>query len=327
MRILMVSRSKIPVFAYGGTERVIWDLGRALTTLGHEVTYLVEPGSTCSFAKVIELRDDLALSQQIPSDVDLVHFHFFPAQAGDIPQPCVYTQHGNSSVGEKLPLNTVFLSRDHAQRHGSDCFVYNGLDWSEYGAPNLSLPARAHAHFLGKAAWRVKNLKGAIAVARKARVHLDVLGGTRLNLKRGVRFTPWPSIHFHGMVGGEHKFELLRNSRALIFPVRWHEPFGLAVIESMFYGAPVFGTPYGALPELVSAEDGVLATDASTLAYAVTGFQPNRKATHERVQDQFNAQRMARDYLARYADVLDGRVLNTQAPCMAESALNLDWLA
>ena len=38
MRILMVSRTKIPVFAYGGTERVIWDLGRALTTLGHEVT-------------------------------------------------------------------------------------------------------------------------------------------------------------------------------------------------------------------------------------------------------------------------------------------------
>ena len=44
---------------------------------------------------------------------------------------------------------------------------------------------------------------------------------------------------------------LLNASRGLIFPVRWHEPFGLAVIESLYFGCPVFATPYGALPELV----------------------------------------------------------------------------
>ena len=50
MRVLLVSNSSIPVFAYGGTERVIWDLGQALGELGHEVTYLVAAGSSCPFA-------------------------------------------------------------------------------------------------------------------------------------------------------------------------------------------------------------------------------------------------------------------------------------
>ena len=32
---------------------------------------------------------------------------------------------------------------------------------------------------------------------------------------------------------------------ALLFPVKWHEPFGLALIESLYFGNPVFGTPFG----------------------------------------------------------------------------------
>ena len=41
MHILIVNRSKIPVSAYGGAERIIWWLGKALVQMGHQVTYLV----------------------------------------------------------------------------------------------------------------------------------------------------------------------------------------------------------------------------------------------------------------------------------------------
>ena len=71
------------------------------------------------------------------------------------------------------------------------------------------------------------------------------------------------------MVGGTQKTGLLNASRGLIFPVRWHEPFGLAVIESLYFGCPVFSTPYGALPELVPVHCGVLSDQASVLAEAV----------------------------------------------------------
>lgn len=325
MHVLLVSRTVIPVFAYGGTERVIWDLAWALTQLGHQVTFLVSPGSSCPFARVLALRDDKPLAQQIPADVDVVHFHYFPSEALLIRQPHLFTQHGNSELGHPLPLNTVFLSRNHAERHGATCFVYNGLNWDAYGEPASSVDAQSRYHFLGKAAWRVKNVRGAIQVARAAKVELDVLGGDRLNIKRGFRWTWSPAIHFHGMVGGARKFDLLRASKGLIFPVRWHEPFGLAVIESMFYGAPVFATPYGAIPELVGEENGVLAADAQTLARAIKTFEPRPKHARDRVLDLFSASAMASAYVRLYERVGSGSTLSRVAPVMAEPAVGLAW--
>ena len=52
--------SSIPVYAYGGTERVIWDLAKQLVNFGHQVTFLVPKGSYCDFAKVIEVVRSLA---------------------------------------------------------------------------------------------------------------------------------------------------------------------------------------------------------------------------------------------------------------------------
>lgn len=128
------------------------------------------------------------------------------------------------------------------------------------------------------------------------------------------------------MVGGEQKMQLLRDSSGLIFPVRWHEPFGLAIIESMYFGAPVFATPYGALPELVTPENGVLSNDKKEMARAVTNFVPNRKLNHDRARQLFNAQRMASDYLIKYLEVIDGYTLNPCNPIMIESAVALDWV-
>ncbi len=325
MHVLICNHARIPVFAYGGTERVIWDLGKALHQLGHRVTYLVPAGSTCPFGQVLPLQPEADWSRQIPADVDVVHFQFQPERPETIAKPWLMTQHGNSEVNQPLPLNTVFLSDNHARRHGSSVFVHNGLDWSSYGPVNLEHPRDYH-HFLGKAAWRVKNVQGAIDVARQAGRTLKVLGGDRLNFRRGFRFTPWPSIHFYGMVGGEEKMGLLRDSSGLIFPVRWHEPFGLAIIESLYFGAPVFATPYGALPELVGPDNGVLANSIRELAEGVLHFQPKRRRNHERAQDLFNALRMARDYLDHYTEVLNGRDLHGQAPMMQAPATRLPWL-
>ncbi len=52
MHILIVNGTPIPALRYGGTERVIWDLGKALVAAGHRVSYLVPAGSSCPFAPV-----------------------------------------------------------------------------------------------------------------------------------------------------------------------------------------------------------------------------------------------------------------------------------
>ncbi len=326
MHVLLINNSPIPVFAYGGTERVIWDLGKTLVRLGHTVSYLVPAGSQCDFARVLPIQPDRPWGEQIPSDVDVAHFQFNPHV--ELDRPYLVTEHGNARKAKPLPRNTVFVSHNHASRYGSDQYVYNGLDWAAYGPVNFSRP-RSHYHFLGKAAWSVKNVRGAIAVARKADVELDVLGGDRFQFKRGFRFTFSRRVHFHGMVGGETKFNLLNASRGLIFPVRWHEPFGLAVIESLYFGCPVFATPYGALPELVPAHCGLLSDSAQQLAEAVRAntldhtFDP--RACHEHVKQHFNAEMMTRNYLTMYQRVLDGETLNAQPPVIQVPARHLPW--
>jgi len=50
MRICIVMDRRLPAARYGGAERVVVALGRALQELGHVVTYLAPPGSHLEFA-------------------------------------------------------------------------------------------------------------------------------------------------------------------------------------------------------------------------------------------------------------------------------------
>ncbi len=310
MNILLVKQSaKLPVYNYGGTERVVWYLAKELNRMGHHVYMLVAPGSTCPFADVIEYRDDVPMSKLVPDGIDIVHFQ---ERVDDSLRhiPHVVTMHGNVCRTELDP-NTIFVSRNHANRFGSDSYVYNGMDWDDYGPVDLNRE-RSYYHFLGKAAWRVKNVKGAINVVKAIPgARLKVLGGYRFNFKMGIRLTFSPKISFKGMVGGEQKFSLLNGSRGLIFPVLWDEPFGLAITESLYFGAPVFGTPYGSLPELVDKEVGFLTDSQSEMVAHLTGgchYSP--KVCHEYAADKFNSRIMAEQYFKKYEQVLNGQALN-----------------
>lgn len=285
--------------------------------MGHRITFLVEKGSYCDFAKVLALDPDKSLSKQIPEDVDLVHSHIPIREPLSIPY--LITEHGNSYDDKEYDLNTTFISRNHAARHGSEVFVYNGLGLEEYGKAKLE-QKREYLHFLGKAAWKVKNLKGCIDIARSAKIPLKVLGGHRINLKMGIRITLDPRVRFEGMVGGEKKSSLINGSKALIFPVRWEEPMGLAVVESLYFGCPVFGTPYGALPELVTPEFGYLSNVKSELVDALKHIEDyDRKKCHEYVCDNFASIHMARNFLPLYEKVLNGQKLNPRAPKLIQS--------
>ena len=314
--ILIVYTGKIPTPKYGGTSRDIWYLGKELIQMGHRVTFLVAQGSVCDFAPVIFFNPDRSLASQIPENVDLVHSHIPLWEP--LPKPYMITLHGNSTDPREFDINTTFISRDHAARFGSEVFVYNGLGLEEYGKPTLDNP-RTYLHFLGKAAWRVKNLKGCMNIARRSGTPLRVLGGYRVNLKMGLRITLDPRIRFEGMVGGARKNKLINGSKALLFPVRWNEPMGLAVVESLYFGCPVFGTPYGALPELVTSEFGFLSNKESELVDALSHVDEyDRKRCHEYVCDNFASIHMARNFLPLYEKVLNGEALNPKAPKLVD---------
>jgi len=285
LHILLVYNGKVPTPKYGGTSRIVWYLGKELVKMGHRVSMLVAAGSACDFAKIIPYDPDRPLVKQIPESVDLVHSHIPVWEP--LPKPYMITFHGNSNPERDFDINTIFISRNHAFRYGSELFVHNGLGLEEYGKPRYDVD-RKYIHFLGKAAWKVKNLKGSIRIAREAGMPLRVLGGYRINLKMGMRITLDPGVRFEGMVGGDRKNRLINGSRALLFPVRWHEPMGLAVLESLYFGCPVFGTPYGALPEIVTPEMGFLSNKKSELVSALEHLDEyDREKCHEYVCDNF----------------------------------------
>jgi glycosyltransferase involved in cell wall biosynthesis len=331
MKILIVNNTKIPVHLYGGTERVIWWLGKSLVNMGHEVTYLVKPGSECPFAKVLFINDKKPLSEQIPDDCDVVHMHF---EAGEeLPKPSVTTLHGNLNKPHTFHRNTVFISQNHAHRHGGSVYVHNGLDFDDYGKPDLD-NKRLYFHFLGNAAWRVKNVRGAIDLAGKAGERLHVIGGTRVNFRMGLRITLTPHVRFHGMLGGDGKNAIINGSKGLIFPVLWHEPFGLAIVESLYFGCPVFGTPFGSLPELLGKKEapnrkaqwsgmvdayysdfGCLSVKKSELVEAIKNAGSfDRRKCQEHAVANFSADLMARNYLRLYEQVLNGKSLHEEPP-------------
>ena len=315
MHILIVNNTSIPVKQYGGTERVIWWLGKELVKRGYQVSYLVGPGSHCDFATGVHtLNHSIPFNQQIPSGVDLVHLNCKVNEQPNIPY--IFTLHGNSNDQYPLDLNTVFVSKNHASRYGSDSYVHNGIDPADYGDPGLD-QKRNYFHFLGDGAWRVKNLRGAIKIAQQSKIKFRVIGGKRFNLNQGIRLTFDPRIKFEGLIGGVEKNNLLKGSKGLIFPVLWNEPFGLSIVESLYFGCPVFGTPYGSLKEIIQPNVGITSNSLSALVDAVQNanlFDP--KICHEYVMENFTSTQMTNAYLSKYEMVMNGQQLNKIAPTL-----------
>ncbi|NOT36845.1 MAG: glycosyltransferase [Saprospiraceae bacterium] len=281
--------------------------------MGHEVTFMAQRGSTCDFAEIITIHANQNIVDQIPDRFDIAHFPLELKGMDRIKIPYLITMHGNINDKRYLDRNTVFVSRSHASSYGSEQYVYNGLDWDDYMKPDLH-NQRFYFHFLGNASWRVKNVKGAIKVITSTPSEkLIVMGGVRFNMNMGLRFTLSPRVKFIKRTGGSEKCRLLNQSKGLIFPVIWNEPFGLAIIESLYYGCPVFGTPYGSLPELIHSDIGFLSTKSTEIVSALNNSY-DRELCHEYAVENFNSRKMAEAYINKYAEILTGRKLHLSSP-------------
>ena len=295
----------IPPKLYGGTERVIYWLGKALLELDHTVTLIANKQSNIPGAELRALddyeNDPRAWQRLVPDTTDIVHL--WDTSQPVSPKPFVVTVEGNGKPGEQFHANTIFVSRKHAANHGSKHFVHNGLDPAEY---SFSETRGDYAVFLAKARWKVKNFSGAVNVARRAGLELRVLGSRNWPLDLQRWLPAIRGVRYYGMLGGEEKRDLLARARCLIFPVRWEEPFGIAITEALVSGAYVAATPYGSLPEIVTPETGVLSANANELANAARSpekFSPH--ACREQVlRGGFTHLDMAKKYLNYYGQVL-----------------------
>lgn len=58
-------------------------------------------------------------------------------------------------------------------------------------------------------------------------------------------------IRFDGQLAHADAMRVLADARLLVFPSRWYEPFGMALVEAYARGVPVLASRLGSLPDLV----------------------------------------------------------------------------
>jgi glycosyltransferase involved in cell wall biosynthesis len=105
-----------------------------------------------------------------------------------------------------------------------------------------------------------------------------------------------------GELDAEGKRTLLADATALLNPIEWAEPFGMAMVEAMACGTPVVGGAKGAAPEIV--EQGVTGFLADTDEALVKGLRSvttiDRAACRRRVAEHFSVARMVEGYVQVY---------------------------
>ncbi len=116
----------------------------------------------------------------------------------------------------------------------------------------------------------------------------------------------YPKISYVGNMSGDRKMNLIANSKALLFPIDWEEPFGMAVIEALACGTPVVAMNRGAMPEIIDhGVTGFLANNEEEFAeYMKRVDEIDPVACRTAVEERFGAITMAKSYIERYEEVI-----------------------
>ena len=189
--------------------------------------------------------------------------------------------------------NCVFVSRDHARRHGSDIFIHNGINLTEY---SYNANKSEDLLFLGRLSSS-KGWKTAIRIAKASDRGLVLAGGWRPSFNRKLKFM--------GEVGGSVKTDLLSSSRAMLMPIDWPEPFGIVVVEALASGTPVIGRPLGSLPELIPENVGGLSLDENQLMAWARNPKWDPSECRNHAEENFGHITMAERYMELYIRLLE----------------------
>jgi glycosyltransferase involved in cell wall biosynthesis len=115
-----------------------------------------------------------------------------------------------------------------------------------------------------------------------------------------------PGVEFIGEINERQKTQFLGEALALLFPIDWPEPFGLAMIEAMACGAPVLAFRRGSVPEII--DDGVTGVIVDGLDQAAAALPRvlglDRRAIRRRFEERFSAALMAQNYVSLYRSLL-----------------------
>ncbi len=247
-------------------------------------------------------------------EFDLVHNHldWLPlAFSAHCRAPMLTTVHGFSGR-DILPAyrraRSHFVSISDADRSPDLDYlatVYHGVDLAGLpfhadGGDDLILFGRIHPD---------KGTDIAIEIARRAGRRLVMCGIVQDRDYFAERVEPLidgDRVVYLGSVGPEERGTVLGSGAALLHPIRFAEPFGLSVVESMACGTPVVAYRKGSMPEVVDeGVTGRLVGSVDEAVAAVRGIAGiDRAACSARARQRFSAERMVDDYMTIYRKII-----------------------
>ena len=332
----------VPPKAYGGVEAVVADLVDSLCERGHHVTLFGagEPGTKADFVPLWDRIVPERLGDPFPEvvhalrvrraierlaetqGIDLVHDHTFagplnaPAYA-NLGLPTVVTVHG--------PVQNDCYR--YYRELGEECSLVAISDRQRELAPELPWAGRVHnalrpdqwpfvtekqdyALFLGRFTMD-KGPHLALDAAHAAGIPLILAGKCseppeKAYFEEYVRPRLTDADHVFGLADAAAKRKLLSGARCLLFPIRWEEPFGMVMIESMVCGTPVVALRGGAVAEVVvDGVTGRICEEPDELPAAiaeVATFDPAACRAH--VEANFGADTLGGGYEQVYRQLL-----------------------
>jgi len=113
-------------------------------------------------------------------------------------------------------------------------------------------------------------------------------------------------IEHIGELAGQTKVNVMSHAKALLAPIQWDEPFGMATVEALACGTPVIAMNRGSMPEIVQhGVNGFLANNMTEFtSYMKRIDEIDPETCRASVEHKFSARTIAKDYLNRYKLVL-----------------------
>lgn len=276
------------------------------------------------FLKIIEL-EILANVYKVEDEFDIIHVFITNGPEGPIfskviRKPIIFTLHDPFKLNFPNPesynliKDVKFTAISNSQKSWATnlnviATVHNGIDFKKFKF--IARPKNYFAYF-----GRIITPKGvhhAINVCLKTKSDLKIAG---LHFEGHGKDHYWSGkvepyidsklISYKGFIKKQKdKNEFLGNAKALLFPIKWEEPFGMSLIEANACGTPIIAFNRGSVPEII--KDGVngfcVRNEAEMIKAMANIEEIDRKKCREYAERNFSLVKMVEGYEKVYKKI------------------------
>jgi glycosyltransferase involved in cell wall biosynthesis len=276
------------------------------------------------FLKIIEL-EILANVYKVEKEFDLIHVFITNGPEGPIfskviKKPIIFTLHDPFKLNfpnpesYKLIKDVKFTAISNSQKSfvtnlNVTATVYNGINFAKF---KFKAKSKNYFAYLGRIITP-KGVHHAINVCLKTKSNLEIAG---LHYEGHGKDHYWSRkvephikhklINYQGFIKKQQaKCEFLGNAKALLFPIKWEEPFGMTLIEANACGTPVIAFSRGSVPEIIKdGVNGFIVKNEAEMVKAMGRIDEiDRKKCREYAESNFSLEKMVDGYEKVYKEL------------------------